>query len=288
MNTRPRRHAFTLLEMIGVLACIGILAAIAVPNFLEAQVRSRVAATRVNLVAMGEGLAAYHADYLAYPPNRMPFEDPRPFVNAMPKRGMTTPDGRMSGPFGTPQAPPPPRITFAHTAGKSDYQKLLELYTTATGDSATSATGARIAMENADVMVPEVLLDSYAISYSFGSDLPDSLRVRQYRMRMNGLAAVRAMRHPVDYLGVQITDNFANRRNIPLGYVNYEPFEGVTTCTLASTGGRLPRYIIFSTGPDSRQTIENPFLGSFTAYDPTNGTVSDGDIFSIGVGSASD
>ena len=64
-----RRGAFTLIELLIVVAIIAILAAIAVPNFLEAQVRAKVSRVKADLRTIATGLESYAVDYNRYPPN---------------------------------------------------------------------------------------------------------------------------------------------------------------------------------------------------------------------------
>jgi len=60
---------FTLLELIIVVAIVGILVAIAVPNFLEAGVRAKVARAKADMASISTALELYAADYNDYPPN---------------------------------------------------------------------------------------------------------------------------------------------------------------------------------------------------------------------------
>lgn len=66
------KRAFTLIELLIVVAIIAILAAIAVPNFLEAQTRAKVSRIRADIRTLATAIEAYHVDANAYPPHLLP------------------------------------------------------------------------------------------------------------------------------------------------------------------------------------------------------------------------
>jgi len=69
-GTKPgARKAFTLIELLIVVAIIAILAAIAVPNFLEAQVRSKVSRVKADMRSMRVALECYRVDNNNYLPD---------------------------------------------------------------------------------------------------------------------------------------------------------------------------------------------------------------------------
>ena len=57
------RQAFTLIELLIVVAIIAILALIAVPNFLEAQARAKVSRAKTDMRTIHVGVTAYQLDW---------------------------------------------------------------------------------------------------------------------------------------------------------------------------------------------------------------------------------
>lgn len=62
------RKAFTLIELLIVVAIIAILAAIAVPNFLEAQTRAKVSRAQTDMRTLATAIESYRIDNSQYPP----------------------------------------------------------------------------------------------------------------------------------------------------------------------------------------------------------------------------
>ena len=64
-----KRKGFTLIELLIVVAIIAILAAIAVPNFLESQTRAKVSRVMADMRSIATAIEAYTVDYNTHPPD---------------------------------------------------------------------------------------------------------------------------------------------------------------------------------------------------------------------------
>jgi prepilin-type N-terminal cleavage/methylation domain-containing protein len=252
--SRSRDRAFTLIELLIVVAIIAVLACIAVPNFLEAQVRAKVAVARTELDTLGGALDAYWLDQRAYPPNLLGMRIVRPPVEG-----------------GTPD----PGIVWSHRLELAGGAWLCE-----TSGSATlrGANWGRL------------------IEY----DVP---------LAYNGVGLIR-LTTPVAYIGVLPRDGFLRRsyRDMPpqyrtptlwvpanaatttawnladlcpYGYLNLTEFDPDGLSMPAF--GRTVTYVLTSGGPDIHAASFTHISAAFPAlYDPTNGTVSQGDLVLAG------
>lgn len=123
MNSKP---GFTLIELLIVVAIIGILAAIAAPNFLNAQIRAKISRTYADENALSTALEMYRLDIGAYPPEDFQKQEVRNFTKLT---RLTTPIAYMTtiprDPFNqisdSPSFPEPP-IPYAtyHYTSKND------------------------------------------------------------------------------------------------------------------------------------------------------------------------
>lgn len=83
------KHAFTLIELLCVVAILGILLAIMIPNFLNAQTRAKVSRMKADVVTVGNAIELYRIDNNSriYPMRRAehPYSIPLRFYIVIPE-----------------------------------------------------------------------------------------------------------------------------------------------------------------------------------------------------------
>ena len=140
------RRGFTLIELLIVVAIIAILAAIAVPNFLEAQVRSKVSRAKADMRSLVTAIESYRVDHNHYIPDGQ--TTPKPVWYGVTQdtahlsNMLTTPvsyitNVSIADPFNTDKVNPWDRkyrwINFEDTYAKSTIQARIDAYARAYG-----------------------------------------------------------------------------------------------------------------------------------------------------------
>ena len=89
--TRENKYAFTLIELLIVVAIIAILAAIAIPNLLEAQTRAKVSRVKADIRSLAVAVESYHVDHNRYLPHKdtsadtVPLTTPVSYMTSLPR-----------------------------------------------------------------------------------------------------------------------------------------------------------------------------------------------------------
>ncbi len=221
--------AFTLIELLIVVAIIAILAAIAVPNFLEAQVRSKVSRVKSDLRTLATGMESYYVDNNAYPMcNNFGVA-----LNAAESTGVA---GAQDGPVLEVLSTPIAYVT--NSLIQDPFQA--KLRTGGVYNGAGNQPG---------------LNASYP-------DNPTDLPVYQsYQYQSMGF------------------DNRADYGNTPIKPIAWVTFSSGPDLTYFNMGGILARNSISQDGRPDLQKLDYCIN---TIYDPTNGTISFGEIFRSG------
>lgn len=330
------RRAFTLIEVLFIMATVMILAAIAVPNFLEAQTRSKYSRMRSDMAQISAALRAYESDWGNFPPNS---PERRRFLAACAQtevasiEAVPTPDDATHAWTGgggfvlQGVAPTSTRRSAASTAplardllgpptGSMEriaFEMLGDLRIEGQDQQATTTPTTTITPtsdptmdpfgDNLGLFAPAApattnpplphTLDMYW-SYRYGNRDPFGARNRgqsYYTLHSHSGQDLSRLSTPVAYFANRVPlDVFARsggywrEEELPehLMYVNYHDLRRLAPSPV------LPfpsdRFLLMSVGPSNGQPPEflNPVLGPFDQYDPTNGTISRGDIVDFG------
>ncbi len=94
-----KNKGFTLIELMVVIAIIGVLSAVAMPKFRDMLEKSREGATKANIGTIMSAISVYHADVLYKYPENIADKSFEKYISVLPAVKVTHPHGgyRLSG-----------------------------------------------------------------------------------------------------------------------------------------------------------------------------------------------
>jgi hypothetical protein len=239
-------------------------------------------------------MEAYYADHLGYPPNIEPFH-PAPGKTIQPTSRVHFPlapapppplePGKEPAPPGTTGYIGPSMTGPGMAMDPSMMQGLDPSMIWGTTPYATFPQAATFDQETSPVARP--YLEAYGgvdkVLQGFNQYggappyIPGGKNV-SFRLALNGLSLT-VLTTPVAYLGTLPQEVFLRNPTMPVPcvYFSYHPYDQDPTWKIPATG-HYAHYFLASWGPDTTPTVADPYVGSFDLYDPTNGTISGGDI----------
>lgn len=273
-SARPRRRGFTLIELLVVVGIITLLAAIALPNFMEAQMRTKVARMKNDMRTLSVAMETYAVDHGHYPMRRS--------ITTMKNLELQNINGSGTNPDGTP-ADPDNQQEDNSWVWRSEANDFFWL------------SG-----------VAEALPEKTSELDNEGNPLHPEMANTQARQ-------LAALTTPIGYLNTLYVDMFENRSQTPNNLLDYwDPVQtmwfinsapnmrgpaGGEGYNLSENAIKTPKeagYMIVCVGPDGfigHLSQNYAYMGwprtpnrhgvntMYRPYDPSNGTVSMGNIY---------
>jgi len=245
------KNGFTLIELLIVVTIIVILAAIGVPNFLEAQVRSKVARSFNDMAIITTSLESYRVDYGQYP------------IITSPLRYYEVEE----------------ELTYLKKFYVEDVNR-------AKIKSEDSKTTQSIKNIFSDVFLkykkPAEAFDKKMLI----SEISNKLYENNFRYSPTSGDGFRALTTPISYVSSSILNDPFERNDLATKYNDPSIptfYKYLNLLQINPDGmdieqiGKNLSYILYSNGPD----IElNPFpIPPIILYDPSNGTISSGELY---------